>query len=93
MRPVAIAPPIAPRMPFYPPGAPGMGQFLYGQAPPAIIPQVIMKQLLLFSFLFSFIFFFFNFDDIMILLEDLHVFADKMWFSTFTSVCQFFTFR
>ncbi|KAE8100137.1 hypothetical protein FH972_018064 [Carpinus fangiana] len=39
MRPVAMAPSVAPRMPIYPPGAPGLGQqFLYGQAPPAIIP-------------------------------------------------------
>ncbi|GLT93521.1 hypothetical protein SLE2022_113110 [Rubroshorea leprosula] len=39
MRPVAMAPSVAPRMPMYPPGAPGLGQqFLYGQAPPAIIP-------------------------------------------------------
>ncbi|KAL5559067.1 hypothetical protein UlMin_035278 [Ulmus minor] len=40
MRPVAIAPSMAPRgMPMYPPGAPGLGQqFLYGQAPPAMIP-------------------------------------------------------
>lgn len=40
MRPVAMAPSImAPRMPMYPPGAPGMGQQLfYGQAPPAMIP-------------------------------------------------------
>jgi polyadenylate-binding protein len=39
MRPVAIAPTLAPRMPMYPPGAPGLGQQLfYGQAPPAIIP-------------------------------------------------------
>ncbi|XVE70117.1 hypothetical protein DITRI_Ditri10aG0045600 [Diplodiscus trichospermus] len=38
MRPLAI-PSVAPRMPLYPPGAPGLGQqFLYGQAPPAIIP-------------------------------------------------------
>jgi|UniRef100_A0A2N9H628 polyadenylate-binding protein len=37
MRP--MAPSIAPRMPIYPPGAPGLGQhYLYGQAPPAIIP-------------------------------------------------------
>lgn len=42
MRPVAMAPSMAPRMPMYPPGAPGMGQQLfYGQAPPAMIsPQV-----------------------------------------------------
>ncbi|KAK3194526.1 hypothetical protein Dsin_025836 [Dipteronia sinensis] len=39
MRPVAMAPSVAPRMPMYPPGAPGLGQqFMYGQGPPAIIP-------------------------------------------------------
>lgn len=39
MRPVAMTPSLAPRMPMYPPGAPGIGQQLfYGQAPPAIIP-------------------------------------------------------
>ncbi|GFS35196.1 poly(A) binding protein 2 [Actinidia rufa] len=41
MRPVAMAmaPSLAPRMPMYTPGAPGLGQQLfYGQAPPAIIP-------------------------------------------------------
>ncbi|KAK3019928.1 hypothetical protein RJ639_004911 [Escallonia herrerae] len=39
MRPVAMAPSIAPRMPIYAPGAPGIGQQLfYGQAPPAMIP-------------------------------------------------------
>jgi polyadenylate-binding protein len=39
VRPVAMAP-IAPRMPFYPPGVPGMGQqIMYGQAPPAFISQ------------------------------------------------------
>jgi len=39
MRPVAMAPSVAPRMPMYPPGAPGLGQqFLYGQGPPAILP-------------------------------------------------------
>ncbi|CAI9115814.1 OLC1v1016815C1 [Oldenlandia corymbosa var. corymbosa] len=39
MRPVAMAPAMAPRLPMYPPGAPGMGQQLfYGQAPPAILP-------------------------------------------------------
>lgn len=38
-RPVALS--MSPvRMPFYPPGAPGMGQqFVYGQAPPAFIQQ------------------------------------------------------
>ncbi|KAL2537887.1 Polyadenylate-binding protein 8 [Forsythia ovata] len=40
MRPVAMPSSIAPRMPMYPPGAPGIGQQLfYGQAPPAMIPQ------------------------------------------------------
>ncbi|KAJ4701722.1 Polyadenylate-binding protein [Melia azedarach] len=39
MRPVVMAPSVAPRMPMYPPGAPGLGQqFLYGQAPPTMIP-------------------------------------------------------
>lgn len=43
MRPVAIAPSVAPRLPMYPPGAPGLGQqFLYGQGPPAIIPQQVI---------------------------------------------------
>ncbi|XP_015892862.2 polyadenylate-binding protein 8 [Ziziphus jujuba] len=40
MRPVAMAPSVAPRMPMYPPGGPGIGQqIFYGQAPPAIIPS------------------------------------------------------
>ncbi|KAM6540771.1 hypothetical protein CsatB_005218 [Cannabis sativa] len=40
MRPVAIAPSVAPRMPMYPPGGPGIGQqIFYGQGPPAIIPS------------------------------------------------------
>lgn len=40
MRPVSMPPNVAPRMPFYPPGAPGLGQQLfYGQAPQALIPQ------------------------------------------------------
>ncbi|TXG65297.1 hypothetical protein EZV62_006572 [Acer yangbiense] len=39
MRPVAMAPSVAPRMPMYPPGALGpWQQFMYGQGPPAIIP-------------------------------------------------------
>ncbi len=44
MRPVAMAPSVAPRMPMYPPGGPGIGQqIFYGQGPPAIIPsQVIL---------------------------------------------------
>ncbi|XP_031271469.1 polyadenylate-binding protein 4-like [Pistacia vera] len=40
MRPAAIGPAVAPRMPMYPPGAPGLGQQLfYGQGPPIIPPQ------------------------------------------------------
>lgn len=39
MRPVAMTPSVAPRMPMYPPGGPGLGQqIFYGQAPPAIMP-------------------------------------------------------
>ncbi|KAL5753015.1 hypothetical protein ACOSP7_023190 [Xanthoceras sorbifolium] len=39
MRPAAMGPAVAPRMPLYPPGAPGLGQQLfYGQGPPAMIP-------------------------------------------------------
>ncbi|KAK4779070.1 hypothetical protein SAY86_006598 [Trapa natans] len=39
MRPIGLAPSVGPRMPMYPPGAPGLGQqFLYGQGPPAF-PQ------------------------------------------------------
>ncbi|CAN1307459.1 Polyadenylate-binding protein 2 [Linum perenne] len=39
MRPVAMPPAVAPRMPMYPPGGPGMGQqIFYGQAPPAMMP-------------------------------------------------------
>ncbi|KAJ7966593.1 Polyadenylate-binding protein [Quillaja saponaria] len=39
MRPVAMAPSVGPRIPMYPTGAPALGQqFLYGQAPPAMIP-------------------------------------------------------
>ncbi|XP_054777242.1 polyadenylate-binding protein 8-like [Prosopis cineraria] len=40
MRPVPMAPSVAPRMPMYPPGGPGIGQqIFYGQGPPAIIPS------------------------------------------------------
>ncbi|XVE82828.1 hypothetical protein DITRI_Ditri16bG0036900 [Diplodiscus trichospermus] len=39
MRPAAMGPAVGPRMPIYPPGAPGLGQQLfYGHGPPAIIP-------------------------------------------------------
>lgn len=37
---------VAPRMPMFPPGAPGIGQqFLYGQAPPAMIPPQVSTSL------------------------------------------------
>ncbi|MBA0751472.1 hypothetical protein Gogos_000393 [Gossypium gossypioides] len=40
MRPVTMSPSVAPRMPMYPPGGPGLGQqIFYGQAPPAMFPQ------------------------------------------------------
>ncbi|KAJ7946074.1 Polyadenylate-binding protein [Quillaja saponaria] len=40
MRPVAMPHSVAPRVPMYPPGGPGIGQqIFYGQAPPAIIPS------------------------------------------------------
>ncbi|XP_010519297.1 PREDICTED: polyadenylate-binding protein 8-like [Tarenaya hassleriana] len=39
LRPVNMPPNVAPRMPMYPPGGPGIGQQLfYGQGPPAMIP-------------------------------------------------------
>ncbi|XP_042468114.1 polyadenylate-binding protein 2-like [Zingiber officinale] len=39
-RPVAMQASVAPRVPLYPPGAPGLGQPLfYGQPPPALVPQ------------------------------------------------------
>lgn len=39
MRPIAMAPPVGPRLPMYPPGGPGLGQqMFYGQAPSAFIP-------------------------------------------------------
>lgn len=42
MRPVAMTPSVAPRMPIYPPGGPGIGQqIFYGQGPPAIIPSQV----------------------------------------------------
>lgn len=42
LRPVAMAASMAPRMPMYPPGAPGIGQQLfYGQAPPGMIPPQV----------------------------------------------------
>lgn len=45
MRPVAMAPSVAPRMPMYPPGGPGLGQqIFYGQAPPAIIPSQVISD-------------------------------------------------
>lgn len=50
MRPVAMAPAVAPRMPMYPPGGPGLGQqIFYGQAPPAIMPPQV--SLIMITFL------------------------------------------
>lgn len=48
MRPT-MAPPVAARMPMYPPGASGLGQVFYGQGPPTIIPPQVMIR---FSFAF-----------------------------------------
>ena len=37
-----MGPSVAPRMPMYPPGGPGLGQqIFYGQPPPAIIPPQV----------------------------------------------------
>lgn len=38
MRPIAMGPPMGPRMPMFPPGGPGQ-QMFYGQAPPLMPPQ------------------------------------------------------
>ncbi|URE19301.1 CBS domain [Musa troglodytarum] len=38
MRPVAMPPSIAPRVPLYPPGGPGLGQPLFYGQPPALVP-------------------------------------------------------
>lgn len=61
MRPIAIAPSMAPRMPIYPPGAPGLGQqFLYGQAPPALIPPQVITLIIFYIFNSSSSLFFFK---------------------------------
>lgn len=53
LRPVAMPPSLAPRMPIYPPGAPGIGQQLfYGQGPPALIPPQVTLLVLIHSCLF-----------------------------------------
>nr|WDD38965.1 polyadenylate-binding protein 2 [Fagopyrum tataricum] len=40
LRPVAMTPSVTPRLPMFPPGAPGMGQqIFYGQPPPMMPPQ------------------------------------------------------
>ncbi|KAK4340217.1 hypothetical protein RND71_041679 [Anisodus tanguticus] len=40
MRPIGMASSVAPRMPMYPPGGPGLGQqIFYGQPQPAMLPQ------------------------------------------------------
>jgi len=39
LRPIAMGPTVAPRMPIYPPGGPGLGQqIFYGQPPPGMMP-------------------------------------------------------
>ncbi|XP_042470708.1 polyadenylate-binding protein 2-like isoform X1 [Zingiber officinale] len=39
VRPVTMIPNVGPRVPIYPPGAPGMGQqIFYGQTPPTLVP-------------------------------------------------------
>ncbi|URD95043.1 Polyadenylate-binding protein [Musa troglodytarum] len=38
MRPVVMPPSVAPRVPLYPPGAPGLGQQLFYGQPPALVP-------------------------------------------------------
>lgn len=55
LRPVAMAPPVASRMPMYPPNAPGLGQqFLYGQGPPAMMPPQVTYLLLSLSCLLDY---------------------------------------
>lgn len=50
VRPVAMSSSMAPRMPMYPPGAPGIGQQLfYGQAPPTMIPPQVKISSILFK--------------------------------------------
>lgn len=51
MRPVAIPPPMAPRMPMYPPSGPVGQQLFYGQAPPALMPPQVELLVLLMIFL------------------------------------------
>lgn len=56
MRPVAMTPSVAPRMPMYPPGGPGIGQqIFYGQAPPAIIPSQVTSYFIFLMFSLVFI--------------------------------------
>lgn len=50
MRPLAMPPSVAPRVPMYPPGAPGMGQQLfYGQGPTLIPSQVNLSEVYFFK--------------------------------------------
>lgn len=42
VRPVTMMPNVGPRVPIYPPGAPGMGQqIFYGQTPPTLVPPQV----------------------------------------------------
>ncbi|RRT45092.1 hypothetical protein GW17_00056495 [Ensete ventricosum] len=41
MRPVVMPPSVAPRVPLYPPSAPGLGQPLFYGQPPALVPPQV----------------------------------------------------
>ena len=45
MRPVAMPPSVAPRVPLYPPGGPGLGQPLFYGQPPALVPPQVAHLL------------------------------------------------
>lgn len=45
MRPIGMASTVAPRMPMYPPGGPGLGQqIFYGQPQPAMLPPQVINR-------------------------------------------------
>lgn len=45
MRPIASAPTVAPRMPMYPPGGPGVGQQIFHGQQPIYIPTQVKSHL------------------------------------------------
>lgn len=63
MRPVAMPPSMAPRMPMYPPGGPVGQQLFYGQAPPALMPPQVVVRILSMTF-FPLLFTLVSFGDI-----------------------------